>query len=61
MVQLLAFHRGKTLDTFLSQFPVRQFDDDSEYYWDKLCPLIQVIYKVKKLGKFGEFLQIYVM
>lgn len=22
MVQLLAFHRGKTLDTFLSQFPV---------------------------------------
>ena len=40
MVQLLAFHRGKTLDTFLSQFPVRQFDDDSEYYWDKLCPLV---------------------
>lgn len=34
MVQLLAFHRGKTLDTFLSKFPVKEFDDDSEYYWE---------------------------
>lgn len=34
MVQLLAFDRGKTLDTFLSQFPVREFEDDSEYFWD---------------------------
>ena len=34
MVQLLAFHRGKTLDTFLNQFPVKEFEDDSEYYWD---------------------------
>lgn len=34
MVQLLAYHRGKTLDTFLNQFPVREFEDDSEYYWD---------------------------
>ena len=34
MVQLLAFNRGKTLDTFLNQFPVREFEDDNEYYWD---------------------------
>lgn len=34
MVQLLAWHKGKTLDTFLNQFPVKEFDDDSEYYWD---------------------------
>lgn len=34
MVQLLAFHRGKTLDTFLNQFPVREFETDDEYYWD---------------------------
>lgn len=34
MVQLLAFHRGKTLDTFLNQFPSREFEDDTEYYWD---------------------------
>ena len=34
MVQLLAFHRGKTLDTFLNQFPTKEFDDDSEYTWD---------------------------
>ena len=34
MVQLLAFYRGKTLDTFLNQFNVREFEDDSEYTWD---------------------------
>lgn len=34
MVQLLAFHRGKTLDTFLNQFPTKEFEDDNEYYWD---------------------------
>ena len=34
MVQLLAFWRGKTLDTFLNQFPTKEFEDDSEYYWD---------------------------
>lgn len=34
MVKLLAYQRGKTLDTFLSQFPVREFEDDSEYTWD---------------------------
>lgn len=47
MVQLLAAHRGKTLDTFLSQFPVKEFDTDDEYYWDiigsakKNVPLVE--------------------
>lgn len=34
MVQLLAYHRGKTLDTFLNEFPTREFEDDSEYFWE---------------------------
>lgn len=34
MVQLLAYRYGKTLDTFLSQFPTKEFEDDSEYTWD---------------------------
>lgn len=34
MVQLLAYYRGKTLDTFLNQFPTKEFEDDNEYYWD---------------------------
>lgn len=34
MVQLLAARRGKNLDTFLSQFPTREFEDDTEYTWD---------------------------
>lgn len=34
MVQLLAFHRGKTLDTLLNSFPVKEFEDDTEYTWE---------------------------
>lgn len=34
MVQLIAFHRGKSLETYLSQFPVKEFDTDDEYTWD---------------------------
>lgn len=34
MVQLLAFQRGKTLDTLLNQFPTREFENDEEYTWD---------------------------
>lgn len=34
MVQLLAWYRGKTLNTFLSQFPTKEFDSDDEYTWD---------------------------
>ena len=33
MVQLLAYHRGKTLDTFLSQFPTKTFATDEAYTW----------------------------
>ncbi len=47
MVQLLALHRGKSLDTFLSQFPTKEFEDDNEYTWDvigsarKNVPLVE--------------------
>lgn len=34
MVQLLAYYRGNTLETYLSKLPKKEFDDDSEYYWD---------------------------
>lgn len=34
MVQLQAWYRGKTLETFLSKFPTKEFEDDSEYFWD---------------------------
>ena len=34
MIQLLAYNRGNTLETFLNQFPTREFEDDTEYYWD---------------------------
>lgn len=34
MVQLLATHRGKTLETYLNQFPTKYFDTNDEYTWD---------------------------
>lgn len=34
MVQLLAYQRGKSLDSFLNQFPVKEFEDDTEFTWD---------------------------
>lgn len=34
MVQLLAFRKGKTLETFISKFPTKQFDNDEEFTWD---------------------------
>lgn len=33
MVELLAYHRGKTLDTWLSKFKTKLFDRDDEYTW----------------------------
>lgn len=34
MVQLFAKNYGKTLESLLSQFPVKEFESDDEYYWD---------------------------
>lgn len=34
IIQLLANYRGKTLETWLNQFPVKYFDTDDEYYWE---------------------------
>lgn len=31
MVQLLATHRGKSLENYLKQFPTKYFDTDDEY------------------------------
>ena len=34
MVQLLAHYRGKNLENYLSQFPIKEFDTDDEYTWE---------------------------
>lgn len=47
MVELLAYNRGNTLNTYISKLPVRTFQDDGEYYWDiitsarKNIPLVE--------------------
>ena len=34
MVQLLATHRGKTLENYLMQFPTKYFATDDDYTWE---------------------------
>lgn len=34
MIQMLAAHRGKTLETHLSKLPIKFFDEDKEYFWE---------------------------
>lgn len=34
MVELLAYYRGKSMESFLNQFPVKSFETDDDYIWD---------------------------
>lgn len=54
MVQLLAYYRGKTLDTFLSQFPTREFESDDEFYWDVIGSSRRNIPLVEARDENGE-------
>ena len=51
MVQLLAYHRGKTLENYLKQFPIKYFDTDDEFYWELIgssrrnIPLVEARYQ----------------
>lgn len=37
IVQLQAYNVGNTLESFLAQFPTREFETDDEFYWDVLA------------------------
>ena len=37
MVNLLAFHNGYSLESQLLQLPVKEFENDEEFYWDVLA------------------------
>ena len=34
MVELLAYHRGRSLESFLQKLPTKEFESDEEYTWD---------------------------
>ena len=54
MVRLLAFQRGKTLDTFLSKFPTKEFETSDEYTWDVIGSNrrnIPLLYAIDENGK----------
>ena len=48
MVNLLAFHNGYSLESQLLKLPVKEFENDEEFYWDVLAssrrniPLVEV-------------------
>lgn len=54
MVQLLAYRYGKTLDTWLSQFPVKEFESDDEYTWDVISSSRRSIPLVEARDEFGN-------
>ena len=57
MVQLLAWYRGKTLDTFLSQFPTKTFDSDDEYTWDIIGSAMRNIPLVEARDADGKIVE----
>ena len=54
MVELLAFRRGKNLETFLNKFPKREFEDDSEYTWEVIGSTSKNIPLVEARNEDGE-------
>lgn len=53
MVQLLAYKRGKTLDTLLNKFPTREFESEDEYTWDVIGSSRRNIPLVEAYGEDG--------
>ena len=58
MVQLLAWYKGKTLDTFLSQFPTKTFDSDEEYTWDIIGSATRNIPLVEARDADGKIVEV---
>lgn len=54
MVQLLAYYRGKSLDTFLSQFPTKEFETSDEYTWDVAGSSRRNVALVEARDEFGN-------
>jgi hypothetical protein len=54
MVQLLAFYKGKTLESFLNKFPTKEFEDENEYTWDVIGSSRRNIPLVEARDENGE-------
>lgn len=54
MVQLLAYQRGKTLDSLLSKFPTKEFESDDEYTWDVVGSNKRNIPLLKAIDENGQ-------
>lgn len=57
MVKLLAYQRGKTLDTLLNQFPSKEFESDEEYTWDVAASSRRNIPLVEARDENGEVVE----
>ena len=54
IVRLMAYNYGSTLDSFLSQFPTKEFESDDEYYWDIMASASRNIPLVDALDEAGN-------
>ena len=68
MIQLLARNFGNSLETVLSRYPIKEFEDDTEYMWDVIgsarrnIPLVEarkadgspITGKTEMVGEGGE-------
>lgn len=54
MVELLAFTRGKTLESLLNSLPTREFDTSDEYTWEVIGSTRQNIPLIEARDEDGE-------
>lgn len=54
MVSLLGWHKGKTLETFINRFPVKEFETDDEYIWQVVASARRNVPLVGARNENGE-------
>ena len=57
MVQLLAYQRGTTLESLLSKFPTKEFENDEEYTWDVIGSTRQNIPLLEARDETGNIVE----
>lgn len=58
MVQLLALHRGKSLESELAKYPTKEFDTDDEFTWHVIGSSRRNIPLVEARNESGQVVQV---
>lgn len=57
MTELLAYKQGGSLDSLLSKFPIKEFENDEEFYWDVIGSSRQNVALVEARNEAGQVVQ----